>query len=77
MNESIFLNGLTTDGVIVMTQKYVTVDGVNYTIGIPNAKGYANSAQGRREAQTEVPEPFVSAIIAMWGDSPTVTDDAQ
>jgi hypothetical protein len=73
MNEKIFLNGLTTDGVTVIKQKYTTIEGVDYNIGEQWAKGYANSTQGRQEVQAEVIEPYLSAVMAMWGDSPTVT----
>lgn len=72
MNEKIFLNGLTSDSVTIMTQKYTTVDGVDYSIGIPNAKGYANSTSGREELKAEIKEPYLSAILAMWGEAATV-----
>ena len=36
-------------------------------------KAYTNSEAGRLELQEEVEEPFRSEILAVWGDSPTVT----
>ena len=76
MNEKIFLNGLNKDGVTVIKQKYTTIEGVDYNIGEQWAKGYANSVSGREEVQAEVTEPYLSAIIAMWGDKPTVIIDS-
>ncbi|NOW93078.1 hypothetical protein BCD91_005101 [Clostridium beijerinckii] len=77
MKEKIMLDTLTKDSVNIKKQNYVTVDGKEYLIGDPWYRGYSNSTQGRTQVQVEVTEPYLSAILAMWGDSPTVTDDTQ
>lgn len=38
---------------------------------------YANSESGRQRMDKEVPEPYRTAIFAVWGDTPTVTEDEQ
>lgn len=74
MNEKIALDMLTTDSVSVKTQKYTIVEGKEYPIGQPHRKAYSNSARGRQEVETELPEPQRNAIFAVWGDTPTVAD---
>lgn len=73
MIEKITLDMLTADGVSIKKQNYATVDGAEYTIDDPWRKAYVNSERGRTEAQ-EIPEPYLSAIMAVWGDTPTVVD---
>ena len=35
---------------------------------------YINSERGRAQAEKEIPEPYLSAIMSMWGDSPTINE---
>lgn len=74
MNEKITLDMLTQDSVSLKKQQYATVDGKEYPIGQPWRRAYINSAQGRAQVQAEVPEPYLSAIMAVWGATPTVTE---
>jgi len=77
MIEKITLDMLTQDGVSLKKQQYATVDGKEYPIGEPWRRAYINSVQGRAQVQTEVPEPYLSAIMAVWGDVPIVTEQAE
>lgn len=72
MNEKITLDMLTQDSVSLKKQKFTVVDGKEYPIGEPWRRAYINSVQGRTQVQAEVPEPYLSAIMAVWGDTPTV-----
>lgn len=74
VEEKFFLDMLTQDSVSVRKQKYVIIDGTEYPIGEPWRRAYVNSAAGRQQVQDEVPEPYRSAIFAVWGDEPTVAD---
>lgn len=65
---------LTKDSVSVKTQNYTTIDGVDYDLGLPNRKAYINSIKGRAELMAELPEPYLSGVLAVWGDEPTVED---
>jgi hypothetical protein len=76
MNEKYTLGMLTQDGVVVVKQQYFEQDGTHYPIGQPWYRAYRNSVQGRIQVQTEVPEPYRSVIMLMWGDSPTIEEDA-
>jgi len=73
MVEKFFLDMLTQDSVSVRKQKFVTVAGVEYSIGDPWRRAYVNSIVGRQQVQDEVPEPYRSAIFAVWGNEPTVS----
>ena len=77
MIEKITLDMLTQDSVSVKKQQYVVQDGKEYPIGEPWRRAYVNSAQGRQQVQEEVAEPYKSVIYLMWGDKPTISDNAQ
>ena len=65
---------LTQDSVSVKKQQYIVQDGVEYAIGEPWRRAYVNSISGRQQVENEVPEPYKSVIMLMFGDSPTVSD---
>lgn len=65
---------LNSDSVSVKTQNHMIIDGVDYDIGLPHRKAYINSVKGRAELSSEIPEPYLSGILAVWGDEPTVED---
>jgi hypothetical protein len=77
MIEKITLDMLTQDSVSLKKQNHTVVDGKEYPIGEPWRRAYVNSVQGRSQVQAEVPEPYKSAIMAVWGDVPTITEQAE
>lgn len=56
-----------------MKIKYLKKNSVS-VVNEDNWKSYENSEKGRQELQTEVSEPYLSEILAVWGDAPTVTE---
>lgn len=72
MHDKITLDMLTQDSVSVKTQKYVDVDGIEYPVGDPHRKAYINSSSGRAAVQSELPEAQANAIMAVWGETPTI-----
>jgi hypothetical protein len=74
MVEKFFLDMLTQDSVSVRKQKHAIIDGTEYSIGDPWRRAYVNSIVGRQQVQDEVPEPYKTAIFAVWGDAPTVSE---
>lgn len=74
MEEKIILDMLAQDSVSVKKQQYTTIDGIEYLIKEPYRKAYVNSANDRIRIQSEVKEPYLSAIMAMWGTTPTITE---
>ena len=74
MIEKITIDMLTQDSVSLKKQQCAVIDEKEYEIGQPWRKAYLNSEQGRQQVQEEVQEPYLSAILAVWGDAPTVTE---
>ena len=72
VKEVISLDELTEYKVSISTRKFIEVDGVEYQIGDIHRRGYANSADDRELIQNELGEPYLSAVMAVWGDTPTV-----
>ena len=77
MVKKITLDMLTADSVSIKKQQYTVVDGKEYPIGEPWRRAYINSVQGRTQIHAEVSEPYKSAILAVWGDKPTVTEPTE
>ena len=74
IGEKTIIEMLTQDSVSIKKQKYIVVDGQEYAVGEPWRRAYINSEKGREQVQTEVPEPHLSVIMTVWGDTPTVTE---
>lgn len=75
MIEKYTLDMLNQDSVSVKKQTYIDSMGQEYPIGEPWRRAYVNSTQGRKQVENEVPEPYKSVILLMWGDTPTVTEE--
>lgn len=72
MNTLISLDELSQDSVSVSTRKYIEEDGIRYFVGDIHRRAYVNSEEGRQEINQELQEPYLSAIMAVWGNVPTV-----
>lgn len=65
----ITVDNLTTESVSVKTQRVlIEDDGIETALGLPSRKAYINGDNGRSELVAEVPEPYFSAILAVWGE---------
>jgi len=76
MIEKYTLDMLNQDSVSVKKQTYIDYMGQEYPIGEPWRRAYTNSIRGREQIVTELPQAQVNAIMAVWGDNPTVTEQA-
>ena len=38
----------------------------------PHAKAYVNSAEGRQDIAKDLEEPYLTAVMQIWGDVPTI-----
>ena len=74
MTTTITLDALTQNSVSVKTQKAIVQDGETYEIGEPHRCAYVNSLAGRKQLTAELPEPYLSAVLAVWGSVPTVDE---
>lgn len=72
IKQEISLDELDVYKVSVETKQFVEVDGVLYQIGTPHRRAYSNSEQDRILIAEELAQPYLSAVMAVWGDTPTV-----
>lgn len=75
MTEKYILDNLNQDSVSVKKQNYVEYMGQEYPIGEPWRRAYVNSEQGRQQIIDELPQAQVNAILAVWGETPTVIEE--
>ncbi len=67
---------LTEKSVSVKQIDYTVIEGIAYDLGGVRRTAYVNSVYGRERLQSEVSEPYLSAVMAVWGAAPTVTEIA-
>lgn len=73
LKEKITLDMLTNTSVSILKKQYFDIDGERfYTNNIRNA--YENSPSGRALIKESLPDDYYKAVIAVWGDNPTVDD---
>lgn len=77
MEELLLLSELTTYSVSIVTKKYIELEGTRYFVGEPHRCAYLNSTYGRTAIATALAEPYLSAVMTMWGTEPTVTEPAE
>ena len=77
IKEKIILDMLTTDSVSVLKQQYITVDGTDIRVGENVRNAYMNTQTERELLKSELPEEFYNAVIAVWGDTPTIAEPAE
>jgi hypothetical protein len=75
MVEKITLDMLTQDSVSYKKEFIQEINGVMETVGKPWRRAYINSSQGRIDMQNEIADPYKSAILSVWGSTPTVTEE--
>jgi hypothetical protein len=75
MEEKIILDMLTQNSVSIKKQNYIIMNGIEYLIGEPWRKAYVNSINGREELKAELTEPYLSVVILMWGNNPTINEE--
>ena len=74
IKERIALDMLTTDSVSVLKQQYITVDGTDIKVGENVRNAYMNTQTERELLKMKLLVEFYNAVIAVWGNSPTVAE---
>lgn len=77
MEELITIDELTSNSVSVKREKIIEIEGIKYKLPTPSRKAYANSITGRNELEREVPEPYLTAILNVWGNEPTANEHGE
>ena len=75
--EKITLDNLTENSVSVLTQRFADLNGQTVQIGENHRTAYINSEYGRIELKDKLQEPYLSSVMAVWGENPTVEQEAE
>ena len=67
------LEHLTTESVNVVTVSTATIDKERREVG-RSRMAYVNYPTGRKQLSDVLPEEYVNAVLALWGETPTVSD---
>lgn len=70
----ITLDMLTKDSVSVLKQQFLMLNDVEMQVGGNVRNTYMNSTSGR-EIIASLPREYKNAILAVWGDYPTVAEE--
>ena len=70
--EKITLDNLTENSVSVLTQQFASLNGQTVQVGENHRTAYINSEYGRIELKDKLQEPYLSSVMAVWGEKPTV-----
>lgn len=77
MKELITIDELTKNSVSVKREKVIEVEGIEYRLPNPTRKAYVNSINGRIELETELIEPYITSVLTVWGNEPTVNENEE
>ena len=77
LTEQISLDELDIYKVSVETKQFVEVDGILYQVGTAHRCAYSNSEQDRLLISEELPEPYLSAVMAVWGQAELASKSRQ
>lgn len=68
------LDSLCENSVSVLKQDYITVGNADVQIGDNHRRAFVNSESGRAAIAEYIGEPYISAVLGVWGETPTVTE---
>lgn len=77
LKEKVTLDMLTNESVSVLRQQFVNINGVDMQVGENVRNAYANSVNGREELKKVLSEEYCNAVMAVWGENPTVKDPTE
>lgn len=72
MKEKIMLTELDIYKVSVEKRHFTEIEGKEYQIGTPIRREYSNSEYDRHYLKSELSEPYLSAVLSIWGETPTI-----
>lgn len=77
LKEKITLDMLTKDSVSVLRQQFLTFNGEEMQVGVNIRNAYMNSESGRQLIRNLLPDEYYNAVMAVWGDNPTVDEPTE
>ncbi|WP_346917349.1 hypothetical protein [Clostridium sp.] len=67
IKEIIILDMLTENSVSIVKQKVVVSEGIEYPFDAPHRRGYSNQEDDIKDMRENVPEPYLSTVLNLWG----------
>ena len=77
LKEKITLDMLTKESVSVLRQQFLNYDGVDMQVGENVRNAYENSPSGREQLKAVLSDEYYNAVMAVWGDNPTVDEPTE
>lgn len=77
IKEKITLDMLTQNSVSILKQKFIDIDGVETQVGGNIRNAYVNDENGRAILSEILPAEYYNAVMAVWGDVPTVVNEQE
>jgi hypothetical protein len=74
LKEKITLDMLTADSVSVLRQQFINYGGVDMQVGENIRNAYSNNEDDRALLKNILSEEYYNAVMAVWGDNPTVDE---
>ena len=74
LKEKITLDMLTKDSVSVLRQQFINYNGTEMQVGENVRNAYMNSKSGREQLKTVLSDEYYNAVMAVWGEIPTVDE---
>lgn len=65
---------LTRDSVSILKQNFIELNGEQTQVGENFRTSYVNSIRGRQSLVNEQSAQDVAAVLAKWGDTPTIKE---
>lgn len=75
LTTKITLDMLTQDSVSVLKQQFLILNNTEMQVGGNIRNTYANSISGRKLIKSILPNEYYNAVIAVWGDTPTIDEE--
>ncbi|WP_418815523.1 hypothetical protein [Ruminococcus bromii] len=77
LKEKITLDMLTKDSVSVLKQQFLNFNGEEMQVGENVRNAYMNSKSGREQLRKVLSDEYFNAVMAVWGDNPTVDEPTE
>ena len=77
LKEKITLDMLTKESVSVLRQQFLNYNGVDMQVGENIRNAYENSPSGREQLKAVLSDEYYNAVMAVWGDNPTVDEPTE
>ena len=71
------IDRLNENSVSILKQEFAVINDVETQIGQNHRKAFVNSEKGRKAIAEYLAEPYLSSVMAVWGDVPVIDEDIE